>query len=180
MPAPTSTGQSLDEALADAPMFENRPTSETAKLLKDELLFQRATQTYLWTLPLINTLGMKVWSEKTFGAGYNDLPVWKERQDAKTLVTRRTDVIYAMSYLDLSKEGPMVFEAAPGLQGIGRFQGRRLTGAQGRRSRRAHRGAADQSERPRPAPRARRPLHRGRVRPGRLPLVKAQIPQGLW
>jgi hypothetical protein len=100
-------------------MVENRPTPETAKVLKDELLFQRATQTYLWALPLINTLGMKVGSEKTFGAGYNVLPVWKKRLDARTLVTTpNSDVIYAMSYLDLGKDGPMVFEASPGLQGI--------------------------------------------------------------
>jgi hypothetical protein len=107
------------EALANSPMVENRPTPETAKLLKDELLFQRATQIYLWALPLINTLGMKVGSEKTFGAGYNVLPVWKKRLDAKTLVTTpNSDVIYAMSYLDVGRDGPMVFEAPPGLQGI--------------------------------------------------------------
>lgn len=107
------------DALANSAMFENRPTPDTSKLLKDELLFQRATQTYLWALPLINTLGMKYGSEKVFGAGYNILPVWKKRLDAKTLVTTpNSDVIYAMSYLDLGKDGPMVFEAAPGLQGI--------------------------------------------------------------
>src|SRR5262249_15221485 len=87
--------------------------------LGDELLFQRATQTYLWALPLINTLGMKVGSEKTFGAGYNVLPIWKKRLDAKTLVTTpNSDVIYAMSYVDLAKDGPLVFEAPQGLQGI--------------------------------------------------------------
>lgn len=107
------------DALANSPMAENRPTPATAKLLKEELLFQRATQTYLWALPLINTLGMKVGSENVFGAGYNILPVWKKRLDAKTLVTTpNSDVIYAMSYLDLGKDGPMVFEASPGLQGI--------------------------------------------------------------
>jgi hypothetical protein len=36
------------DALANSLMVENRPTPETSKLLKDELLFQRATQTYLW------------------------------------------------------------------------------------------------------------------------------------
>jgi hypothetical protein len=107
------------EALANSPMAENRPTPEATRVLKDELLFQRATQTYLWALPLINTLGMKVGSEKAFGAGYNVLPVWKKRLDAKTLVTTpNSDVIYAMSYLDLGKDWPMVFEAPPGLQGI--------------------------------------------------------------
>src|SRR5262245_28438649 len=98
------------DALADSSMAENRPTPETAKLLREELLFQRATQTYLWALPLINTLGMKVGSELTFGGGYNVLPVWKKRLDAKTLVTTpNSDVIYAMSYVDLGKAGPMVF-----------------------------------------------------------------------
>jgi hypothetical protein len=111
--------QSRFDELANLPFAEGRPTKETSQTLRNELLFQRATQTYLWALPLINTLGMKFGSEKVFGAGYNVLPVWKKRLDAKTLVTTpNSDVIYAMSYLDLGKDGPMVFEAAPGLQGI--------------------------------------------------------------
>jgi hypothetical protein len=42
-------------------------------------------------LPLINTLGMKNGSAKVFGA---------------------------MSYVDLGKDGPLVFEAPPMLQGV--------------------------------------------------------------
>jgi hypothetical protein len=107
------------DQLANLPFRENRPTQETAQTLRDELLFQRATQTYLWALPLINTLGMKDGSEKVFGAGYDVLPIWKKRLDAKTLVTTpNSDVIYAMSYVDLGKDGPLVFEAPPQLQGI--------------------------------------------------------------
>ncbi|MCE2799868.1 MAG: DUF1254 domain-containing protein [Planctomycetaceae bacterium] len=117
--APLRAQTSRFDALADAPFKENRPTSETAQMLRDELLFQRATQTYLWALPLINTLGMKTGSESTFGKGYNVLPIWKKRLDAKTLVTTpNSDVIYAMSYVDLGKDGPLVFEAPPMLQGI--------------------------------------------------------------
>jgi len=107
------------EALSGLPFAENRPTPETAQTLRDELLFQRATQTYLWALPLVNTLGMKVGSEKVFGAGYDILPVWKKRLDARTLVTTpNSDVIYAMGYVDLGTDGPLVFEAPPNLQGI--------------------------------------------------------------
>jgi hypothetical protein len=73
------------DELANASFTENRPGNEVAQILRDELLFQRATQTYLWALPLINTLGMKTGSESTFGAGYNVLPIWKKRLDAKTL-----------------------------------------------------------------------------------------------
>jgi hypothetical protein len=79
---PTAQAQSdRYDALANSAMVENRPTPETIKLLKDELLFQRGTQIYLWAMPLLNTLGMKLGSEKAFGAGYNVLPVWKERLD---------------------------------------------------------------------------------------------------
>lgn len=115
----TQAQMSRFDALANPPFEENRPTADSAALLRDELLFQRATQTYLWALPLINTLGMKNGSEKVFGAGYNILPIWKKRLDAKTLVTTpNSDVLYAMSYLDLGKDGPMVLDAPPGLQGI--------------------------------------------------------------
>ena len=99
--------------------FENGyPTPEAAAALKDELLYQRATQSYLWAMPLLNIFAMKEASERKFGRGYNVLPIWKKRLNAKTLVTTpNSDVIYAMGYLDL-KDGPLVIEAPPGLQGI--------------------------------------------------------------
>jgi hypothetical protein len=47
------------------------------------------------------------------------LPIWKKRLDAKTLVTTpNSDVLYAMSYVDLDKDGPLVMDAPPDLQGI--------------------------------------------------------------
>jgi hypothetical protein len=41
-------------SLANLPFKEGRPTPKTAKTLKEELLFQRASQIYLWALPIIN------------------------------------------------------------------------------------------------------------------------------
>ena len=100
----TRAQESHFDKLANLPFAEGRPTKETAQTLRDELLFQRATQTYLWALPLLNTLGMQVGSEKAFGAGYDVLPIWKQRLDAKTLVTTpNSDVLYAMSYVDWAR-----------------------------------------------------------------------------
>jgi hypothetical protein len=107
------------DELAKLPFHNSYPTKESAATLRDELLFHRATQVYLWALPLINTLGMKDGSEQKFGAGYNVLPIWKDRLDAKTLVTTpNSDVLYAMSYADLGQTGPLVFDAPPRMQGI--------------------------------------------------------------
>ena len=85
--AQSSVDLSRFNTLADLPFEKNRPTAATAEMLKNELLFQRATQTYLWAMPLINTLGMKVGAEEAFGTGYNVMPIWTKRLDAKTHVT---------------------------------------------------------------------------------------------
>jgi len=55
---------------------------------------------------------MRDGSEQTFGAGYNVLPIWKDRMDSRTWVpTPNADVIYSMNYLDLKETGPLVVAA---------------------------------------------------------------------
>ncbi|MDR6635484.1 hypothetical protein J2X72_004298 [Phyllobacterium sp. 1468] len=105
--------------LSKIPLTEGYLSKQDTATLKDELLFQRAVQSYLWAQPALNIFAMKEGSEKLFGKGYNVLPVWKERLNANTQVTTpNSDVIYAMGYLDLGKDGPIVLEVPPGLQGI--------------------------------------------------------------
>jgi len=118
--APGSFAQtSRFEELGNLPFASDYPTEETAQRLMDELVFERGVQSYLWALPAINMWGMKQGSEARFGAGYNVLPVWKQRLNAKTLVTTpNSDVIYAMGYVDLGQDGPLVIEVPPKLQGI--------------------------------------------------------------
>lgn len=112
------TGNRFEE-LADLPFVENVVTDETAQTLLDELYFQRAVQSYLWSLPAMNVVAMKEGSERTFGAGYNIMPVWRKRLDPKTLVTTpNSDVVYAMAFLDLKQDGPLVVEVTAGLQGM--------------------------------------------------------------
>jgi hypothetical protein len=107
------------DVLADAPYTKSYLAQDEVIKLADELLFQRAVQTYLWALPALNMYAMKEGSEAKFGKGYNVLPVFKKRLNAKTLITTpNSDVIYALGYLDLKEDGPMVIEVPPGLQGI--------------------------------------------------------------
>ena len=111
--------ESRYDVLVNAPFDKDYPTAATTRLLRDELVFQRAVQAYLWSLPAINLWAMKEGSEKVFGGGYNILPTWKERIRASTQVTTpNSDVVYAMGYLDLKKDGPLVVEAPAGVQGI--------------------------------------------------------------
>jgi hypothetical protein len=115
-----SAGNTGDLASLSGLTFKNDfPTSETAVKLMNELTFQQAVQSYLWALPAVNIWAMKEASEKGMGAGYHVLPIWAKRMTSKTLVTTpNADVIYAMGYVDLSTDGPLVVEVPPMLQGL--------------------------------------------------------------
>lgn len=106
-------------ALAQLSFAQGYPTKDEASALRDELLFQRATQVYLWALPAVNLYSLKQASEGRFGSGYTVFPVWKKRLDAKTIIpTPNSDVIYALGYIDVGRDGPMVIDVPPRQQGI--------------------------------------------------------------
>src|ERR1700727_2460186 len=91
--------------LADQPYIESYPLKADISSLKQEMLFERGVQAYLWALPTLEIYGMKERSEKVFGKGYNILPIFMERMNAKTMiVTPNYDVIYALGYLDLKED----------------------------------------------------------------------------
>jgi hypothetical protein len=70
-------------------------------------------------MPLLNTLGMQVRVGKDIRRRLQRPADLEAGLNAKTLVmTPNSDVPYAMSYVDLGKDGPLVMEAPPMLQGI--------------------------------------------------------------
>ncbi|MFB7800880.1 DUF1254 domain-containing protein, partial [Isoptericola sp. NPDC056134] len=113
------TGTTPWDDLASIATDGKYPGEPDRSRLLDEYRFQRAVQTYLGALPAVNMLAMQRGSEATWGAGYNVLPIWKKRMDAHCKVpTPNADVIYAMSYLDLEQDGPLVITAPPGILGM--------------------------------------------------------------
>ncbi|MFC1836231.1 DUF1254 domain-containing protein [Thermodesulfobacteriota bacterium] len=117
--APAHAQTNYWKELRALPFNENYPTKKAADRLYDEMLFHRATQVVLWSLPAMTLWAMKKGSAAQFGEGSNVFPIWKDRLTAETLVsTPNSDVIYGMGYLDLKKDGPTVIEVPPKLQGI--------------------------------------------------------------
>ena len=94
----------------------NWPSDKEAQQLRDELFYNQAIQAYMTMLPALNTIGMRDGSEKAFGAGYNVLPMWKDRMDAKAWVPRpHADIMYSRSYPVLKETVPWVVAAPPGV-----------------------------------------------------------------
>ena len=106
------------DELSKLPFPENQPSKEASARLYDELHFQRAVQVYLWSIGAMNMVAMRDGQAAALGAGNNVLAIWKDRPNAKMLATTANpDVIYGLAFLDL-KAGPLVFEAAPQMQGL--------------------------------------------------------------
>jgi hypothetical protein len=104
--------------LAEQPYIESYPLKADIGMLKQEMLFERGVQAYLWAVPTLSVYGMKEGSEKVFGKGYNVLPIFKERLNAKTLIsTPNSDLIFAFGFLDLKQDGPLVIVVPAGLKG---------------------------------------------------------------
>jgi hypothetical protein len=95
--SPVGAQEARYDAFANASFTQSFFAKDTIPTLKNELIFERAVQGYLWAAPALNVYGMKEGLEKVFGKGYNVLPIFKDRLNAKTLITTsNSDVTYAL------------------------------------------------------------------------------------
>jgi len=88
-------------------------TPETAKILKDELFFQRAIQVYQLAYPAVGGAGIFYEQDKV-GATTGDIIYWSDfMTSAVELLTANVSVLYLISLQDLS-EGPIVVDIPAG------------------------------------------------------------------
>ena len=97
---PAQAQSSHYDELAKLPFPGAYPTKAAAATLKDELAFQRAVQSYLWSLPAMNMYAMREGQRKAFGDDSNILMIAKDRIDYHLeYTTGNPDVIYAFAWL---------------------------------------------------------------------------------
>jgi len=90
------------------------PTLETVTKLKDELDFQRATQAYIWAIPLVSYGEWLVAHEETFKAKDGDIVQYKTPQAKQGILTANVTTPYAISFADLTRTGALVFDVPAG------------------------------------------------------------------
>ena len=90
------------------------PTLATVDKLRDELDYQRATQAYIWALPLVSYAEWLKAHEKTFNAKDGDIVLYKSPKAKQGILTANVTTPYAISFADLTRTGPLVFNVPPG------------------------------------------------------------------
>jgi len=112
-PTAVSTVDTLP--LGPLELVNGYPTAATARKLYDELDFQRATQAYLWALPAVGFKALYDAQSKTFGARNGDVVLYQTLQDKAGMLTPNITTLYAFSFWDLARQGPLVVEVPAGL-----------------------------------------------------------------
>ena len=93
------------------------PTEETAKTLREELQFQAAVQTYLWSFPIANVMSLRE-GHRSVGINNTAIPIFEDRLTPNTVVpTGNQTTIYAYNVLTLEDE-PMVLVVPPDVVGF--------------------------------------------------------------
>lgn len=91
------------------------PSRQTADRLYDEMGFQRATQAYLWALPAVGFKALYDAQTKTLGASNGDIMFYRGLADKAGMLTPNITTLYAFSFWDLARQGPVVVEVPEGL-----------------------------------------------------------------
>ncbi|MBO9540175.1 DUF1254 domain-containing protein [bacterium] len=106
------------DALSSLPFQHDFPTADTETQLYEALIFQRATQIFLLSLPALHMLSMRDALQGAFGQGFEILPLWPQGTGASTkLGQAQAGSIQGMGFLDLKREGPLVLQVPPRVQG---------------------------------------------------------------
>jgi hypothetical protein len=69
----------------------------------------------MWSFPAVSFASLRAGMFRDLGATYNDILLWQDFLDTKALVLTGNDsTIYAVSQIDLAKDGPVVVEVPAG------------------------------------------------------------------
>lgn len=91
------------------------PSDESVQKLYDEMDFHRATQAYLWALPIVAFAEWQHSHRQIAGASDIDYVAYLSGREKLGILTPNATTQYYLNFADLSATGPLVVEEPQGL-----------------------------------------------------------------
>jgi hypothetical protein len=111
--------QSVDTRIGKIDLQNGYPTEQSVTKLYDELDFQRAVQAYIWGTPAVALDSLRIANKRDWGVDYNGVGVVnKFTSPAVVALTGNSTTIYAASFINLERDGPVVIDSPPGAYGV--------------------------------------------------------------
>jgi hypothetical protein len=128
--AASGDASTVKTPIGDIPLSFGLPADkDTVARLYDEMDFQRATQAYIWALPIVGFAEWQASTRQALGAGDTDLVIYQSVKDKLGILTANATTPYIGGFPDLSKTGPLVIDYPNGATagGVGDFWQRPIT-----------------------------------------------------
>lgn len=125
-----ASAQDMNTRFGAVPMQLGLPADgATVAKIFDEMDFQRASQAYLWALPIVGFASWQDAHRRVFGAADTDMVIYESVKDKLGILTPNATTPYIIGLPDLSKTGPLVVDYPAGATagGIGDFWQRPIT-----------------------------------------------------
>jgi hypothetical protein len=106
--------QSLSTPYGPMAIDNSYPTDDTIRLLYDQRDRQRASEIYLWALPLTQFQVWKNEQERVYGAKGTDFVIYDSFNEKGGVTTGNATTPYIISLLDLSETGAIVVDFPAG------------------------------------------------------------------
>lgn len=126
----TASSTSSAGSAGNVPLRLGLPADNAAiSSLYDEMDLQRATQAYLWALPIVGFAEWQASTRTAFGAGNGDMVIYESIKDKLGILTANATTPYIGGFPDLSQTGPLVVDYPAGATagGVGDFWQRPVT-----------------------------------------------------
>ena len=115
IPAKIMTPDRVPSRLGPLEFFDGMPTEATATLVLEHLTFLRGVEVFLNAVPAASLEAMRAGLTEFGATGPNKIVIFDDLMDSNSLfLTGNTDTVYALSVLDLDRDGPTVVEIPPG------------------------------------------------------------------
>jgi hypothetical protein len=106
--------QTIDTRIGRLEFELGVPTPQTATKLYDEMDFQRAVQSYLWGVTIVNMEQNRQGLVHDTGAKSGDLALYDDFRSKSTILAANNSTPYIFGFIDLSEQGPMVLDYPSG------------------------------------------------------------------
>ena len=98
--------------------FENGyPSRQSVEDLFDAMDFQRATQAYIWALPIVSFAQWQAVHEEQFGAQDREIVVYTTTEEKLGILTANATTPYVIAFNDLGRSGPLIIDVPAGPTG---------------------------------------------------------------
>ncbi|WP_339868484.1 DUF1214 domain-containing protein [uncultured Algoriphagus sp.] len=109
----------IETSVGDVELIDSYFDTESSNLLYDEMDYQRASQAWVWGMPMVSIMTQKKGLEDKYGlSSEHDIVVLKSLKEKRGIVTGNLTTPYMFGYVDL-KKSPVVFEYPAGATASG-------------------------------------------------------------